>query len=260
MRRNPVRLLRAVAVPAYLHLKMLATSAFDGFLQVIWPLFFATAAFLVFRVQGGHLLIEAALGASVMGVWSVVATTSSSALQQERWQGTLELLAAAPLPLAASLLSITLATATVGLYSFGATLLWGWLVFGIPLSIANPLMLAASVLATVLAIGMLGFLLSVTVVRYRTAWALGNLLEYPGWLLCGFLVPVASLPPGLEVWSYVLAPTWGVKAIKAAAAGGTPWGPLLACLGFGALYCVVGLLLTETILRSARRTASLSLS
>ena len=31
-------------------------------------------------------------------------------------------------------------------------------------------------------------------VRYRTAWALGTALEFPVWLICGFLVPLALLP------------------------------------------------------------------
>ena len=42
-REDPLRLL---ASAYWLQLKMLAASAFDGFLQVVWPLFFATAAFL----------------------------------------------------------------------------------------------------------------------------------------------------------------------------------------------------------------------
>ena len=46
----------------------------------------------------------------------------------------------------------------------------------------------------VITIGMLGFLLAVSFVRYRPRWALGNLFEYPVWLICGFLVPISLLP------------------------------------------------------------------
>jgi ABC-2 type transport system permease protein len=61
-----------------------------------------------------------------------------------------------------------------------ATLLWGRVLFGIDISIVHPLLFAIAVPATIVSIGMLGFLLSVAVVRYRTAWALGNALEIQG--------------------------------------------------------------------------------
>ena len=41
-RLTPVGVLRVLLIGYRMHLKMLATSAFNGVLQVIWPLFFAT--------------------------------------------------------------------------------------------------------------------------------------------------------------------------------------------------------------------------
>ena len=84
--------------------------------------------------------------------------------------------------------------ASLGLYSLVATLLWGWLLFGITVPVASPLLFVLSIVVSIFSIALLGFLLSVAVVRYRTAWAMGNLLEYPGWLLCGFLVPLTLFP------------------------------------------------------------------
>jgi len=90
----------AVLVAWWLQLKMRSRSAFDGILGVLYPLFFSTTAFLMFRGGGvqGPALLSAAVGASVMGVWSSTSTTAASSLQQERRQGTLELLVAAPTP------------------------------------------------------------------------------------------------------------------------------------------------------------------
>ena len=102
-----------------------------------------------------------------------------------------------------------------------------------------------------------GFLLSVACVRYRTAWALGNALEYPVWLICGFLVPLALLPSWVGPISWVLAPTFGVRAIREAALGGTPVGDLLACAGLGVAYFSIGIALAEHVLRMARKTAAL---
>jgi ABC-2 type transport system permease protein len=114
--------------------------------------------------------------------------------------------------------------------------------------------------ATILSIGMLGFLLSVTVVRYRTAWALGNALEYPVWLVCGFLVPLSLFPGWVRPILWVLAPTWGVRAIRQAALGGAPLVPLLLTLALGLAYALIGVAFAETVLRSARARATLSLT
>ncbi len=256
-----MRVLRLLGISYVLHVKMLAVSAFDGIFQVVWPLFFATTAFLIYgQTHDAHVMVFAGLGASVMGIWSVIATTASGLLQRERWIGTLELLVASPTRFALVLVPMTTAMASLGLYSLVSTLLWGWLLFGITVPVASPVLFGLSVVVAIFSIALIGFLLSVTVVRYRTAWALGNLLEYPGWLLCGFLIPVSLFPRWVGWVSYALPPTWGMRAIRESASGGSPWLPIAVCLGLGLAYGVVGALISETVLRSARRHATLSLT
>ncbi len=244
-----------------LNLKMMMRSAFNGVLSVVWPMFFATTAFFMYRAgHDPHTLLFASLGASVMGIWSATSTSASSVLQRERRHGTLELLAAAPANFALVLLPISIAMTTVGLYSMVATLLWGHFVFGIAMHLVHPLLFVLAVPVTIASVGALGFLLSVACVRYRSAWALGNALEYPVWLICGFLVPLSLLPGWVGPFSWILAPTFGVRAIREAALGGTPLDDLLAAAALGAAYFAVGLLLTEFVLRTARKTAALALS
>ena len=53
--------------------------------QVIYPLFFATVAFFVFRAgDSPRTLLYASLGAAVMGMWSATSTTAGGAMQRER--------------------------------------------------------------------------------------------------------------------------------------------------------------------------------
>lgn len=256
-----LRVTRMLGIAYWLHLKMLAASVFEGVFQVIWPLYFATVAFLVYgQSHDPHALVYAGLGASVMGIWSVIATSASGLLQRERWHGTLELLVASPTRFALVLVPITTAMASLGLFSLVSTLVWGRMLFGIAVPVRDPLLFALSVLVSIFAIALIGFLLSVSVVRYRTAWAMGNLLEYPGWLLCGFLIPLSLFPTWVTWISYALPPTWGMRAIRAAAVGDSPWRDVLLCLGVGLAYGVVGWLLSETVLRSARKHATLSLT
>ena len=124
-----------------------------------------------------------------------------------------------------------------------------------------PVAFGFAVVATVVSIGAMGFLLAVSFVRYRTAWALGNLLEYPVWLIAGFLVPLALLPGWVRPISWLLAPTWGVDAIREAASGtGSAWPEIAVALGLGAVYLGIGIAVLETVLASARRAGSLALA
>jgi ABC-2 type transport system permease protein len=256
-----MRILRLLGVGWATHLKMSTRSSFDGLLGVLYPLFFATVAFFLFRSGGdASALLYASLGASVMGIWSATSTSAGSAMQRERWHGTLELLVASPTHFALVLLPTTIALATIGIYSMVATLLWGWLAFGVDLTIEHPLLFALSIPATVISIGMLGFLLAVAFVRYRTAWALGNMLEYPVWLVCGFLVPLSLFPDWVRPISWVLAPTWGVNAIRESALGGSPLPDVLMCFGLGAVYTAIGVALVDRALAAARARATLSLT
>jgi len=255
------RTLRLLAIGWMLHLKMMSRSAFDGFLGVLWPLFFATVAFFMFQAgAGGETLVYASFGAAVMGIWSATSTTAGSAMQRERWHGTLELLVASPTHFALVLLPVTVAMSTIGLYSLVATLVWGRVAFGIDVPLEHPLSFALALVVTVLSIGSLGFLLAVSFVRYRTAWALGNMLEYPVWLIGGFLVPLTLLPFWVRPFSWILAPTWGVDAIRQAALGGSPLPEIGLCLALGAAYVAAGALVLDRALRAARRDASLALA
>ena len=256
-----MKTIRFVAVSWLLQFKMIMRSPFDGIGNVIYPLFFATTAFFVFRAGNSpRTLIYASLGAAVMGMWSSVSTSAGSAMQRERWWGTLELLVAAPRHFSLVLFPSTLGLASVGIYNLVATLLWGTFAFGIPLTIEHPLLFALSVLATVLAFAGLGLLFAVSFVRFRAAWVLGNFFEYPVWLICGFLVPLALLPTWVHPIAWVLAPTWGMNAIRESALGGTPVPDLLLCLGLGAAYVVVAVLVTNRVLDDARARGSLSLT
>ena len=256
-----MRTLRLLGVGWLYHMKMIARSPFEGVGQIIYPLFFATVAFFVFRAgDSPRTLLYASLGAAVMGMWSATSTTAGGAMQRERWHGTLELLVATPPHFALVLLPITLAMATVGVYCLGATLLYGNLLFGIDLVVEQPLAFGLSVVGTVLSFGALGFAFAVTFVRFRAAWALGNLFEYPVWLIGGFLVPLVLFPGWVRPISWILAPTWGMNAIRESALGGSPWSDLAICLGLGGIYVAIGILITNRVLDAARRRAALSLS
>ena len=68
------------------------------------------------------------------------------------------------------------------------------------------------------------------------------------------------LPGWVHPIAWVLAPTWGMNAIRESALGGTPLPDLLLCLGLGAAYVAFGVLVNDRVLRAARERGSLSLT
>jgi ABC-2 type transport system permease protein len=185
---------------------------------------------------------------------------SGGAIQWQRWQGTLEYLIAVPPAFIWVILPLTIATATVGLYSLTSTLLWGWLFFDVPLELAHPAWFIVSLPVAVLALGLLGLVLASTFVLYRNANALSNLLEYPVWLVTGLLTGLALLPGWTRPLSWVLAPTWGVKALRESALGGNPGLAVAMSAGLGVVYLVIGHFFLRYFERLAREKATLSLT
>ncbi len=254
-------MLRVFLASFAFHLKTLTLSSFFVLITVLQPLIFASIAFYIWRAgERPGALLYAALGAGLMGIWSATLFGSGGAIQWQRWQGTLESLIVAPVPFVVVLISITLATSTIGLYALGGTLLWGRLLFGVPLELEHPLLFLLALPATVVSLGLLGLLLSSTFVLYRNANALSNLLEYPVWLITGLLVPVSLLPGWVSPISWLIAPTWGVRAIREAALGGDPLAAIGMCTVLGAVYLLLGIVFLRLFERLARERASLSLT
>jgi ABC-2 type transport system permease protein len=255
------RALRLLYTGWLFHLKSLTLSGFFVILSVVSPVIFASIAYLMFRAgaRPGSLLFVA-IGAGMMGIWSATLFGSGGAIQWQRWQGTLEYCIAAPPPFIWVILPLTIATATIGLYSLTATLVWGWLFFDLPLDVAHPVWFLVSLPVSVLALGLLGLVLASTFVLYRNANALSNLLEYPVWLVTGLLTGLALLPGWTRPISWVLAPTWGVKALREAALGGDPAFAIAMSTGLAVVYLVIGHFCLRYFERLAREQATLSLA
>ena len=259
---SAVATLRLLYAAWRFHLKSLTLSNFFLLVAVLQPVIFATLAFFMFRAGAREgTLLYVSLGAALMGIWSSTLFGSGGAIQWQRWQGTLELSIAAPAPFVLVMVPLTLATATLGLYSLCATLLWGRLFFGVPFAIEHPVLFALAIPATILSLGLLGLLLASTFVLYRNANALSNLLEYPVWLVTGLLVPLSLLPGFVEPVAWLLAPYWGVESIRdAALGGGDPSLGIAMCLALGVAYLAAGTAFLNLFEHLARKRATLSLT
>jgi ABC-type polysaccharide/polyol phosphate export permease len=253
---------RLLATGLLFRLRELTVSRWFLLLCFLQPVIFATIAFYMFKAGGRPgTLLYAALGAGMMGIWSSTLFGSGGALQWNRWQGTLELLVAAPAPFIVVLLPLTLATAVSGSYSLVSTLAWGRLLFGVPLHLAHPIAFVVAVPAAVLSLGLMGLLMASSFILYRNANALSNLLEYPVWVATGLIFPLSLLPGWVAPISWLLAPRWGIDAIRHAALGqGAVWFPIAMCAVTGVAYLVLAACFLRWFERAARARATLALA
>jgi ABC-2 type transport system permease protein len=256
------RLARTIAMGWAIHFKQESRNPFFLWILICTPLIYATMAYFLFRGgKDGPTLAAAAIGTAMMGIWSLTTTAAAAALHWRRRVGLLELLVAAPVPFWAVLAPITIAISAIGVYSIAASLLYTRLLFGVSLPIDDWVAFAVSVPASILAIGMLGFLLGAAFVRFRAAWAVGNLFEFPVWTICGLLIPIAVLPGWVEPVSWAFAPTWGMNALRDAALGdASPWNDVAMCVVLSVAYGTAGAVLLRVFLRSARRRGTLALT
>ena len=257
----PRQVVRFLGASWLFDVKNLSQSLFFILVAAIQPVIFATIGFFMFRAgERPGSLLYVALGAGLMGIWSSTLFGCGGIIQWERYQGTLEVLMTAPVPFVLVMIPATLANASIGIYSLLATLLWGRVFFGVPFELADPLLFFIAVPVTIVSLGFMGLVIASTFILYRNANALSNLLEYPVWLATGLIVPVALLPDWATPISWVLGPTWGMRAIRYSALGGDAVGPLLMTLALGAVYLVVGAIFLGHFERLARERATLALT
>jgi ABC-2 type transport system permease protein len=255
-----MRIARLLAVCWWFQLKQMTKAGLFVFTSIIEPLIFATLAYYLFKA--GHrpgTLLYAALSAGLMGIWTSTLFGSGGAINFQRWQGVLEPLVASPPPYALILFPQTLAAASIGLYSLASTLLWGRVIFGIPLHFVHPVAFVISIVVTIVSLGVLGLVMGASFILYREANALSNMLEFPVWIVTGVIVPLSLLPGWIHPLSWILAPTWGYRAIHNAALGGNPWPGIGIALGLAAVYFFIGQAVVAAFERRARERATLSL-
>lgn len=256
-----MRPLRLIWVGLVFRVKELTRSGLFVFTSIIEPLIFATLTYYLFSAGSRpETVIYSALGAGMMGIWSSTLFASGGAISWQRWQGTLELLVAAPPPFLLVIFPLTLGSATIGLYSLTATLTWERFVFGLPFDPVHVFQFVLSVPTLIFGLGALGLVIATSFVLYRNANALSNMLEFPVWLATGVIVPLSLLPGWTSVIGWFLAPTWGFEAMRRSVFGGDVWPPLGMCLALSVAYFFIASVLMGVFERRARERATLSLA
>lgn len=247
----------ALAAGARHQLATFRRSAGDLMALVTAPLF--TLIFLTIATHAGRtdLAPYAVVAPGVIAMLVMALLVAGEVIDRERWGGTLELLLAAPVPLALVLLGRVVTVTAISLLGIVESFLVAYLGFGIAVAVPHPLLFGVTLAATAVAMAGTSVVFAAVFIWTRSARTFQNSLSYPLFLLGGAMVPVALLPEPLRPVSRAVFLSWATDLLRdclqpAAVANVLP--RLGAVLGLGAAGYAAGFLLLTWVVNRARAT------
>ena len=252
--------MRAAAVQAFL------SNAFDPFIVftlVVQPLVIALLGLWILKGTAQDYGIYVVVGSGLTGLWSGLIFVSGNSITGERWTGTLEMIASVPTPLSLITLGKTTANVVQSLISMIAAYLLASVFLGYPLTVNEPLPFLISVVLMVVAFVCLGMVMAPLFITNPDVQRFQNAIEFPVYILAGFLFPIALLPVWTTPFSYLLSPYWAAVALHETSSGGgdplTVAGAWVAMILLSAAYLILSRQLFRSMLRRARRDGTLNL-
>ena len=253
--------LRVIITAFQLHLKQVAVDGFVLVTTIVQPLIFALLGIYMLRDTAGFKAIYVVVGGALTGLWSGTLFFSTLNVRQERWSGTLEYIVGSPTALSTVIVGKSLANTLMSLSSLvlGYAIALG--LFRFDITITNPPAFVLSLLFGVIGLITLGLVIAPFMALNIGADAWVNTLEYPIYMLGGFLFPIALLPNWTTPLSYLLAPYWAARAIHGASSGAAPFGDILLSwtwlLIFSVVYLIIARRLFKRLIHKARVDATL---
>jgi ABC-2 type transport system permease protein len=187
--------------------------------NISWGILFPFAIILAFAIRDPRDLFSLVPGLLALTILFSTSSMEAIVIVFERRIGSLERLLLAPLHLSALLGGKLLGGMTFGLTVTLVVLMITLVVFGA--GGVNWLMLALALLLSAMTFSALGAFVSVAVREVFEAQTLANFIRFPMMFLGGVFMPVASLPPLLQVVARLLPLTYSVEALRAALSGGS---------------------------------------
>ncbi len=246
---------RVIVTAAEMAMKMAAADGFIVFGVLFQPLIIALLGMWMLQGRGGDYAIFVVVGSGMTGLWSSLLFVSGNSITQERWVGTLEMLVGMPTPIQVVVFGKNLANVIQSLLSMVVSYLLVAIFFGYSLAIAQPVLFCISLIFTVISFVCFGLVIAPVFVLNPDVQRWQNGLEFPVYILGGFLFPIALLPPLITPLSYLLAPYWAARALHATSSGGADFGEVAWCWGMMLLFSVIYLILSRGLFRMMLRRA-----
>ncbi len=254
---------RTILVVAEMNIRMQMTDGFIIFTVLFQPIIIALLGLWMLQGKGADAAMFVVVGSGLTGLWSSLLFISGNSINFERWTGTLEPLVAIPTPFEVIVFGKNLANVVQSLLSMLLGYFIASFAFGYSLIIQQPVLFAVSVVLTVIAFISFGLIIAPIFVMNPGVRAWQNAMEFPVYVLCGFLFPIALLPGWTTPVSYILPPYWAAVALHGTSTGGASLNQTLFTWGMLLLFSLIDVLVASRLfnlmLYKARADATLGM-
>lgn len=254
---------RTILIVAEMNLRQQMTDGFILFTVLFQPIIIALLGLWMLKDKGADAAMFVVVGSGLTGLWSSLLFISGNSINFERWTGTLESLVAIPTPFEVIVFGKNLANVTQSLLSMVLGYFIAIFAFGYSLDIQQPLLFAISVILSVIAFISFGLIIAPIFVMNPGVRAWQNAMEFPVYVLCGFLFPIALLPGWTTPFSYLLPPYWAAVALHGTSTGGAALNQTLFAWGMMLVFSLIDLLIASRLFRlmlyKARADATLGM-
>jgi len=258
-----VKYWRTILIVAEMNIRQQMTDGFILFTVLFQPIIIALLGLWMLKDKGVDAAMFVVVGSGLTGLWSSLLFISGGSINAERWSGTLESLVAVPTPFEVIVFGKNLANVIQSLVSMVLGYFIAVWVFGYSLTIQQPLLFFHSVILSVIAFISFGLIIAPVFVMNPGVRAWQNAMEFPVYVLCGFLFPVALLPGWTTPVSYLLPPYWAAVALHGTSTGGATVNETLFAWGMMALFSLIDLLIASRLFKimlyKARADATLGM-
>lgn len=254
---------RTILVVAEMTIRHQITDGFILFTVLFQPIIIALLGLWMLKDKGADAAMFVVVGSGLTGLWSSLLFISGNSINAERWSGTLELLVAIPTPFEVIVFGKNLANVIQSLLSMVLGYIVAAFAFGYSLSVQQPFLFTASVVLAVIAFISFGLIIAPIFVMNPGVRAWQNAMEFPIYVLCGFLFPIALLPGWTTPVSYLLPPYWAAVALHGTSTGGASLNQTLFAWSMMLLFSLIDLLIAsrlfQRMLYKARADATLGM-
>ena len=247
--KNLVKYWRTMLTVAEMTLRFQITDGFIIFTILFQPIMIALLGLWMLKDKGANYAIFVVVGSGLTGLWSSLLFISGNSINNERWQGTLESLVGVPTPFEVIVFGKNLANVVQSLLSMVVAYILAALFFGYSLSIAQPLLFIVSLLLSVFAFISFGITIAPVFVMYREVQQWQNAMEFPVYILGGFLFPVALLPGWTTPISYLLPPYWAAIALHGTSTTNAPIEQTLFAWAMMIVFSIIDLFIASRLFK-----------
>lgn len=254
---------RTILVVAEMNIRQQMTDGFILFTVLFQPIIIALLGLWMLKDKGAEAAMFVVVGSGLTGLWSSLLFISGNSINFERWTGTLESLVAIPTPFEVIVFGKNLANVIQSLLSMVLGYIIAAFAFGYSLDVQQPLPFVVSIFLAVIAFISFGLIIAPIFVMNPGVRAWQNAMEFPVYVLCGFLFPIALLPGWTTPVSYLLPPYWAAIALHGTSTGGASLNETLFAWAMLLLFSLIDLLIASRLFKlmlyKARADATLGM-